>query len=119
MPKKEAFFSLRGEVGAEVVLDLPWFMVPELLPVIPDFGSELVGAGGAGVGVGAGDGVATGGGLGVLGLSIWLLALDSDGDLSLSSARSWALKCNEKKNWFDEFSDKSGNAICWGLDSYF
>ena len=45
-------------------------MVPELLPVIPDFGSELVGAGGAGVGVGAGDGVATGGGLGVLGLSI-------------------------------------------------
>ena len=72
MPKKEAFFSLRGEVGAEVVLDLPWFMVPELLPVIPDFGSELVGAGAGagGAGVGAGDGVATGGGLGVLGLSI-------------------------------------------------
>ena len=66
MPKKEAFFSLRGDVGAEVVLDL--FMVPELLPVIPGFGSEFVGAGGAGVG--AGDGVATGGGLGVLGLSI-------------------------------------------------
>ena len=40
LPKKEPFFSFNGDVGADVVLLLPWPTLPELLTLKP-FGSWL------------------------------------------------------------------------------